>query len=279
MQAFSDSSISGIISTIGGDDSIRLIPHIDLQVIANNPKIFLGYSDSTVTHFACLKAGVSSFYGPSIMSGFAENCGIHNYLKESVEQNLFRTDPPGVIHPNEQGWTVEHLDWAMPENNRTLRSLSPCTGWRYLQGTGVSQGRLIGGCLEVLEWLRDTSLWPTAEQWRGAILFIETSEEGPSPTVVTNAMRSYAAEGVLQSLNGILFGRPGGHKINPERFFEYDDAIQQVVRDEQGLDQLPIVTNMDFGHTDPMMTLPYGALTQIDCLNQQVQILESSVVP
>lgn len=153
----------------------------------------------------------------------------------------------------------------------------PCTGWRFLQGTGVTLGRLIGGCLEVLELLRGTSVWPTPEQWHGAILFIETSEEGPSPAIVTRAMRSYAAEGVLQNLSGIFFGRPGGSKIEPESFFEYDDAIHQVVRDEQDLDQLPIVTNMDFGHTDPMMTLPYGALTQIDCLNQRIQILESSV--
>src|SRR4029079_4166907 len=72
MEAFADPSIRGIISTIGGDDSVRILPHIDLDVIRRNPKVFLGYSDTTVTHLACLKAELATFYGPSIMAGFAE---------------------------------------------------------------------------------------------------------------------------------------------------------------------------------------------------------------
>ena len=76
MQAFADPSIKAIISMIGGDDSLRILPYIDLDVIRSNPKIFMGYSDTNVTHFACWKAGLSSFYGPSFMAGFAENGGL-----------------------------------------------------------------------------------------------------------------------------------------------------------------------------------------------------------
>jgi muramoyltetrapeptide carboxypeptidase LdcA involved in peptidoglycan recycling len=72
MEAFADPSIKAVISNIGGDDSIRMLKYIDLDVIRNNPKIFLGFSDSTVTHFICLKAGLSSFYGTSLLVGFAE---------------------------------------------------------------------------------------------------------------------------------------------------------------------------------------------------------------
>lgn len=61
MEAFSDPSIKAIISNIGGDDSIRMLKYIDIEVIKQNPKIFIGFSDSTVTHFICLKAGISSF--------------------------------------------------------------------------------------------------------------------------------------------------------------------------------------------------------------------------
>ena len=64
--------IDGIVSTIGGDDSIRLLPYIDPNVIRNNPKVFMGYSDATV-HGFCRRAGLVSFYGPSIMAGFAES--------------------------------------------------------------------------------------------------------------------------------------------------------------------------------------------------------------
>ena len=76
MAAFRDESIKGIISNIGGEDSIRLLPHIDFDVIRDNPKIFMGYSDVTIPHLFCHKAGVSSFYGASIMNDFAENVEI-----------------------------------------------------------------------------------------------------------------------------------------------------------------------------------------------------------
>ena len=87
---FRGSSIKGIIASIGGDDAIRLIPHIDLNVIADNPKVFLGYSDPTVLHFGCLKAGLGSFYGPTIMAGFAENGGMHAYAENLAAQGRLR---------------------------------------------------------------------------------------------------------------------------------------------------------------------------------------------
>jgi muramoyltetrapeptide carboxypeptidase LdcA involved in peptidoglycan recycling len=139
-QAFADPSIRGVIASIGGDDAIRLIPHIDLSVIANNPKVFLGYSDPTVLHFGCLKAGLCSFYGPTIMSGFAENGGMHAYAERSLRKAAFQTDPIGEIEPNGEGWTVEHLPWKDPENQNRRRRLTPSTGPRTLQGIGTVQG-------------------------------------------------------------------------------------------------------------------------------------------
>jgi muramoyltetrapeptide carboxypeptidase LdcA involved in peptidoglycan recycling len=68
---FADPSIAGIVSTIGGDDSIRMLPLLDLDVIRSNPKVVLGYSDTTILHAACARAGLGSFCGPSIMAGEA----------------------------------------------------------------------------------------------------------------------------------------------------------------------------------------------------------------
>lgn len=277
MMAFEDDSIDGIISTIGGDDSIRLIPYLDLDIIRANPKVFCGYSDTTVSHFLCYKAGLISFYGPAIMSGFAENQGLHNYLKHSFYQTTFFPEAVGNLVPNKSGWTSDSSDWSIPENQYTVRPLSPSTGWNFLQGSGKHIGHLIGGCLEVLEMLRGTPAWPTAEQWQGAVLFIETSEEGPSPSVVQRALRSYAAEGVLSKLSGILIGRPGGD-ISPHTFADYDHAIIQVIRDELELTDLPIISGMDFGHTDPMMTLPIGVQVEIDCDTETIKVLESAVI-
>src|SRR5512145_2101994 len=107
MQAFADPSIKGIFGTIGGDDSIRLLPFLDLNVIRNNPKIFLGYSDTTISHLVCYKAGLVSFYGPSIMVEFAENGGMFPYVVQSLRKTLFSSERIGEVKPDTEGWTVE----------------------------------------------------------------------------------------------------------------------------------------------------------------------------
>jgi muramoyltetrapeptide carboxypeptidase LdcA involved in peptidoglycan recycling len=277
MEAFADTSIRAIISTIGGDDSIRILPFLDLGVLRTYPKIFMGYSDTTVTHFACLAAGVTSFYGPAFMSGFAENGGMHRYLVESVRRSLFSSVPVGEVAPNAGGWTVERLEWSDLANQSRVRTLTPSTGWRWLQAAGRVNGPLIGGCLEVMEWLKGTPVWPPLETWAGAVLFIETSEEAPAPRDVTRWLRSYGAQGILERVAAILVGRPGGHQLAVADHQAYDDAVLAVVRDELDL-AIPIVAGMDFGHTDPFFVLPYGVHAEIDCDEQRVSLVESAVV-
>lgn len=277
MEAFANPEIKAIISIIGGDDSIRLLPYIDLQVIRNHAKIFMGYSDTTISHFACLKAGLVSFYGPAIMVSFAENGGILPYVASSVKKTLFSAEPVGVIQPNMAGWTVEHLDWAVPENQLRKRKLTPASGWRFLQGRGIVQGRLIGGCLDVIPWLKETALWPDKEVWEGAILFLETSEDAPPPIEVTRELRTYAAMGILAKLSAILFARPGG-AVPPNSFIDYDNAILKVVAEEEGLTELPLITRMDFGHTEPIFILPLGVQAQIDCDKKEFAIIENALV-
>jgi muramoyltetrapeptide carboxypeptidase LdcA involved in peptidoglycan recycling len=94
---------------------------------------------------------------------------------------------------------------------------------------------------------------------------------------VLRMLRALAALGVLRRLSGILVGRPGG-EVPPERFGEYDEVILQVVAVEEGLTELPIVTGMDYGHTDPMFVLPYGVQAEIDCDRQRFAIVEAAVV-
>lgn len=274
--AFADPSIKGIIASIGGDDAIRLIPHIDLNVIAGNPKVFLGYSDPTVLHFGCLKAGLGSFYGPTIMAGFAENGGMHAYAETSLRKAVFETAPIGEIARNAEGWTVEHLPWADPDNQNRRRALRPSTGPRVLQGEGTVRGHLIGGCAEVLEMLKGSDWWPPAEYWDGAILFYETSEEGPAAGQVIRWLRNFAAQGILARLSGIVLGRPGGQGDDAYRT-EQEAAVVRAL-DEAGLQSLPVLAELDFGHTDPIATLPYGVMAEIDCEAARLRILEAGVI-
>ena len=273
MQAFADPSIKGIIATIGGDDSIRLLPFIDFNIIRNNPKIFMGYSDTTISHLMCYKAGLVSFYGPTSMVEFAENGGMFPYVVQSLRKTLFSSDVIGELEPDIEGWTMERLEWGDPSNQSQRRKLTPSNGWKFLQGGGIRQGHLVGGCIEVFDWTRGTELFP--DQWKDAILFLETSEDAPPPAFVRYVLRVYAAMGILRQLSGILFGRPYDQE---DKFEEYDQAILQVARDEEGLTDLPIITRMDFGHTSPMFVLPYGLQAEIDCDKKRFSIIENAVI-
>ncbi len=277
MAAFLNPGIKAIISTIGGDDSMRLIPFIDLNVIKKNPKIFMGFSDTTVTHFMCLKAGLSSFYGPGIMTSFAENVAMHNYTIQGILKTLFSSDVIGPIPYNTEGWTNELLDWSDERNQNIRRGMQPPTEWNFIGNKqAICRGRLLGGCLEVLQFLNGSALWPDLSMWDQAILFLETSEEGIEPIAVTRFMRNLAAQGILSRLNGILFSKPGGKAMTSAQFPEYDQALVKVFEEYQ-IPLIPIVTGMDFGHSSPMWILPYGALAEINPNQKIVSTLENAV--
>lgn len=267
--AVKNPDIKAIITTIGGDDCVRLLPYLDYRAISENPKFFIGYSDPTALHFAFLKAGVSSVYGPAFLTTFAENCGIFDYAKDSLNKILFTGKTGGEIKPSIE-WTNEFLDWENPENQRKKRKRIKNRGYRFIQGKTPVQGRLIGGCLEVLEMIKGTPVWPDKKVWKDCIFFIDLSEEAPTPTYIIRCLRNYAAAGILSRIKGILVGRPCNVPVSD--FGKYDETFIRAVHDEAGLD-IPIVTRMDFGHTDPICCLPYGALAQIDPIRKTVSLI------
>lgn len=277
MDAFLDPSIKGIFSTVGGDEAIRLLPYVDLEVIRKNPKIFLGYSDTTVNHFMCLKAGLRSFYGPAVMTAFAENVEMHSYSIEGIKRVLFLNEIIGDLPYNKEGWTKEYLEWSIQANQNSQRHLNPPVDWNFVGACKeLGRGRLIGGCVEVLQMLNGTSLWPECKVWENSILFLETSEEGMSVDHFRRFLRNLGAQGILESINGLLFSKPGGSQVHAPQFVEYENAILTVLK-ECNLTYIPVVTNMDFGHSDPQWTLPYGCLAEINPIERKVTLLESGV--
>ncbi len=272
MQAFLDPNIKAIFSCIGGEDSIRLLPYIDFNVLKKYPKIFIGYSDSTVTHLMLQKAGVVSFYGASILMEFAENVQMFDYTKEAVKKNLFEIEAPlDVLAP--AYWSDEYLPWLI-ENKYKKRAVKPRTGYEVLQGEGIHEGILWGGCIEVLEFCKGTQLWPDVDTFEGKLIFFETSEEMPSPQQLVYFLRNYVAAGILQKSAGLLFGKP----YQDVHYEAYKEAILKVVRTEAGLDKLPIFYNMPFGHTSPICVMPLGVKAQINCENATFTLMESGVI-
>jgi muramoyltetrapeptide carboxypeptidase LdcA involved in peptidoglycan recycling len=232
MEALEDKSIKAIISNIGGDDSIRLLKYIDLNIIKENPKIFIGFSDTTIIHFCFYRAGVTSFYGTSTLVGFAENNGMHEYQIADIKNMLFSFTERREIKPNRLGWTSEILDWSNHNNQLRSRKLEKNTGWRFLQGSGVVKGKLLGGCLEVLENLKGTEYWVQSNGWEGKIMFIEVSDFMIDPEYFLWIFRNYAASGILRKINGLILGRPYHNKY----WKEYDEAIIKVLKEEELID-------------------------------------------
>ena len=271
MQAFSDKSIKAIFACIGGSESIRLLPYIDFDIIKNNAKIFIGYSDSTIIHYMCLKAGISSIYGPALLVDFAENISMSDYTVDSLKKTLFSAEIIGNI-PQSEIWTSEFLPWEI-KNKDTPRKFKKNNGYELLQGGGIVQGNLIGGCIEVMEFIKGTVLFPELDKFDNSILFLETSEEKTQPSYIEYWMRNYGAMGVLQKINGIIFGKPADEAY----YEEYKEAIRKVLV-EYHREDLPVLYNLSFGHCEPKICIPYGARAEINCQERSFSILEAAVI-
>lgn len=274
MDAFSDPSIKAIICNVGGDDTVRLLPYIDYDMIRNNPKIFMGYSDTTVNHFMMYKAGLVSFYGPAVLCEFAENQCMHDYTVQSIHNTLFEGAGRIELTPSPL-WTSEFLEWSDESNNNIQRELiHDEKGFEVLQGSGTAEGDLLGGCVDVFPIFMGTDVWPKKEEWQDKIVFLESSEDYPEPILIKYTLRNMAAQGIIERIKGVLIGKPKDEKY----YNEYKEMYTKFFSHEAGRPDLPIIYNMNFGHTAPMCILPYGTKVSIDCEKKSVAIVESPVV-
>ena len=272
MDAFRDPSIRGVISAIGGDDSIRLLPYVDLSVLHDNPKIFTGFSDTTTNHFMMFQAGLVSYYGASLMTNFAEYGGINPYTRQSIVDTLFRPRPqlPILSAPYWYDDEDERIEWCEENRNRAKAYHPEERGYELLQGRGVAEGELLGGCADVFVMLMGTPLWPSREQWRGKLLFLETSEEDMGESTLTWILRNLQAQGILDVIAGILVGKPARRS----RYESYQQVYRKVVGQEAGRPELPILYNVNIGHADPIGVLPMGLRCRLDAEQKTLTLLE-----
>ncbi|GAA5514158.1 microcin C7 self-immunity protein MccF [Deinococcus carri] len=258
--ALQNPDIDGMVSIIGGDDSVRLLPFLDPGLIRAHPKAFLGYSDSTITLMQFLRAGVMAYHGPSLLTDLAENGGIHPFVAQGIRRALVDAPAPFDLAPAPE-WTQARQDWEDEALQEVLRPFEPGDGWMWLQGEQAAEGHLVGGCLEVLDMLNGTPGWPAPGLWDGAVLALETSEDVPPPAQVGYWLRNYAAQGILGRAAGLLLARPRSY--TPDMVEDLYRWVRRVLA-EAGRPDLPVVANVDFGHTSPQLTLPLGGRTRLD---------------
>ncbi|MCA9911304.1 MAG: LD-carboxypeptidase, partial [Anaerolineae bacterium] len=205
--AFADPDVKAIIATIGGDDSVRILDYLDLDTIRANPKIIMGYSDTSTLLAYLNQQGVITFHGPMVMAGFAQLGALPESFTQHV-RTLLLTEFRDYLYRPYGFYTERYLDWNDSANTGQVEPLqSETSGWQWLQGEGKVQGRLFGGCIEVLEFLKGTRYWPEPSFWNDRLLFFETSEEAPPVHLVQRWLRNYGVQGIFERVRGILFGR------------------------------------------------------------------------
>lgn len=219
----------------------------------------------------CMKAGISSFYGISVLNDFAENVAMSEYTINAINKTFFNNDIIGKIEPSDT-WTSQRLKWVI-ENKDIQRTFTQNTGYELLQGNGIVKGRLIGGCLEVIQYMKGTTLFPPLDYFNDAILFLETSEVIPPSWFIEDELRWYGTMGILNQISGIFWGKPQGSEL----YEEYKLVIKKVLA-EFGRTDMPVLYNGSFGHNEPKTLLPYGAMAEINCDNKTFTILESGII-
>lgn len=266
--AFEDPSIKGIITSLGGNDQITYIKNLPSEPFTKNPKPVFGYSDNThLEHFLWMH-GIPSFYGGALFTQFAMEGKIDEFTLKYLKLALFESGEREL--EASPVYSDMGLDWNDPANLEKFETFLPNDGWHW-DGEGNAEGISWGGCLESIdELLRHNIELPSLTDFENIILFTETSEEMPSAEQVFRVYRALGERGILARVQGILVGRPKSWEFGNE----HDDAWQAAHRIQQRETVLkvvraynptiPIIQNMDFGHTSPQISLPYGGRIRID---------------
>ena len=277
LAAFRDPEIDMILCAIGGDDNYRLLPYLfDRNELADavSDKIFLGFSDTTINHLMLHKVGLPTFYGQAFLSDLCELSPemlpyTRKYFEELISTGTIREITPSDV------WYEERRSFAPDQVGEPLTA-HPNGGFELLQGPSVFSGKILGGCIDSMydifngERYADMpvlcetyGLFPEAEDWKGRILLLESSEEKPSPEKYRQSLEYLKETGVFEAVSGVLAGKP----MDETYAREYRQLLTEVI----DRPELPIVFNLNVGHAMPRCIIPFGVHAVVDADRQSIR--------
>ncbi len=282
--AFSDGDIKAVIASLGGDIQVTYIKYLEefKEIFENNSKPFFGFSDNThFCNFLWLH-GIPSFYGASLFTQFADQNKMNDFTVEYLKYAMFDNESNQRFFELKQSpmYNDISLEWDDKETLTQPRIYEKNDGWKWDMRNKESElveGISWGGCLESIdELLRHNIQIPTSEQFKNIVLLVETCEEINSAHYVYRVFRALGERGVLRNIKAVLVGRPQAwdfsKPMNTEEKQKYrQEQIEIIVKVVREYNQdIPIIQNMDFGHTNPQIPMPYGSNYKIDLVNKKI---------
>ncbi|HBP51328.1 MAG: Peptidase U61 LD-carboxypeptidase A [Candidatus Shapirobacteria bacterium GW2011_GWE1_38_10] len=276
VDAFESKDIKAVIASLGGDDQITYIKKLPREPFINNPKPFFGYSDNT--HFInhLWLNGIPSFYGGCLFTEFAMQVKMDEFTVDYLNHAFFDNgffDLKSSPTFNDIG-----LNWNDPStiNTRRKHQQNPFWSWDSLNN---SQGITWGGCVESIDdMLRHGATIPNLNDFKNIVLFLETSEEIPDHFYFRRVLRALGERGILSNVQGLLIGRPKAWEFNKQKTDKekiiYKKAQQEMVLEvtRKYNEDIPIIQNIDIGHTAPQIPLPVGKKIKIDSSTKSIQM-------
>lgn len=245
-EAFRDKNVKAIFTIIGGANSNQLLPYLDYNLIKENPKFFCGFSDITaLLNGIYAQTGLETFSGPHYSSiGMLKGC---EYTLENL-QIMLSGERKNNVTPSKE-WSDDL--WCLNQEERTF---IPNEGyWNIYNGS--AKGTILGGNLCTFILLLGTKYRPEFKP--NTILFIEDTEKSDITEFERN-LQALLYQPDFKNVKGLVIGRfQKGSKVTREQ-------LEFIINNKKELADLPIMANVDFGHSTPLLTIPIGGNASID---------------
>ena len=273
--AFGDPAIRAVLATIGGEDQITVIPHLDAGTVLDDPKPFLGYSDNTNLLNWLWTHGVAGYYGGSTQVQLGPGPRVDPVHQLSLRAALLTGERLELTEPGESE-DIGH-DWNDPRALTEFGDREPTEPWSWAGPARSVTGRTWGGCIEVLQWILTAGRFPAdPAAVAGGVLLLESSEELIPAREFGWITRSLGERGILAAVDAVVVARPPTSDFvrrpsaeeRRARRAEQRDAVIRVVGDYNP--EAVVVVGPPFGHTRPQWILPYGGFVTVDGASRKI---------